>query len=184
VVYTYSCYTKENIPKLKHRKWWNVFGRDEIVYEKKWVRVWAVTDSMYKVEAFDLLCKRDGGSQVVGDTLHEDGVTPPWGLQIEESPWPTSYISTNGTLTEKPDLQEGYRDGALIVEGDAVNLYPLHETERKRREILFREFKLPINYRIAPCEECGLLSKQPLLINGELTKVEPCDHTPCNYGGG
>jgi len=37
--YTFSCWVKKDVPVLKRRSWWDLFGKDEIVYKLRWVRV-------------------------------------------------------------------------------------------------------------------------------------------------
>jgi hypothetical protein len=34
--YTFSCYVKSKQPRLKKRKWWNLFGRDSIEMADRW----------------------------------------------------------------------------------------------------------------------------------------------------
>lgn len=36
--YTFSCYVKKNIPVLKRRSWWNLFGKDKIICKLQWER--------------------------------------------------------------------------------------------------------------------------------------------------
>lgn len=78
--YTFSCYVKRDVPVLKRRPWWNLFGRDTLTTARQWVRM-CLTDITEDEKDLILggwdapavrLLRRAVGSVVANVQLEED----------------------------------------------------------------------------------------------------------------
>ena len=88
--YTFSYHVKVKTPSLQRRKWWDIFGSDKIVFNDNCnLRVVSGLNEHEK----DVIVRNINLIQRIVSTTGE--VFQPQ-LEVEETPFSTSYIKTSG----------------------------------------------------------------------------------------
>lgn len=110
--YTFSYHKKHQVPVLKRRPWWNLFGKDSIVMEDAWTR--HNFHGIPQDEADLIINASRGRWKTAGGRLLVRLIGPISQVQLEQSPDYSPYVNTtDGFVDGKP-----YWVGARLVKNE------------------------------------------------------------------
>lgn len=114
--YTFSYHKKHQVPVLKRRPWWNLFGKDSIVMEDAWTRY--NFHGLTKPEADLIIKASENYWNTPLATLLLRIIGPITQVQVEQEPTCNPYVSTTAGLVDGKPYWVGARRVKNELYGD------------------------------------------------------------------